>query len=354
MIVDTPETVKTGTVDDYLQSKFLSEIKNKMLSGDGNIPACSSCRLSEQATGISMRTQTLKDHKMFNEKHYEKIMKHYGYLDAAYPTIFELHVGNLCNLKCLTCKPEDSSSFLSENKILKISNHSQKDFNISEDIVRVIVDDCVKNKVRILDLRGGESMMSPIVKNVLLSYDKETVKGITLRVQTNGTILDDDWKKIFDKFSSIELMVSIDAYGDDNHYIRYPSRWDDINKNIQYFQTIRNGKLYINCTVSNLNFLVLPKLLQWADDNKIFVNLIQLTLPKEFQITNMPSDLFEQAIENLKPWVKNITVAALVKNKHSYDAALWQQFCKTVSLRDKHRGNSIFDIIPEYKAHWNE
>ena len=354
MILDTPETVKSGTVDDYLQSKFLSEIKNKMLSGDSNIADCSLCYKSEQATGVSMRTAALTDYKLFSEKHYEKIMKHYGYLEASYPKIFELHVGNLCNLKCLTCRPEDSSSFLSENKILKISNHSQKDFNISEDIVRKIVDDCVKNKVEVLDLRGGESMMSPLVKNILLSYDKETVKGITLRVQTNGTILDDDWREIFDKFSSIEIMVSIDAYGDDNHYIRYPAKWNDINQNIQYFQTIENIKIYINCTVSNLNFLVLPKLLQWADDNKIFVKLFQLATPQEFQITNMPANLFEQAIKNLKPWENNISVAAIMKNKHSYDAELWHRFCKTISLRDKHRGNSIFDIIPEYKVHWNE
>ena len=34
------------------------------------------------------------------------------------------------------------------------------------------------------------------------------------------------------------------------------------------------------------------------------------------------------------------------------DNTHWEDFCKMIDLRDKHRNNSIFDVLPELKPYW--
>lgn len=352
--VSSPYNINNHTVSEYMQSDFLQNIRNQMLNGQ-QVPGCEKCTRSEKLMGTSARIEALRDYKFFSEKHYLKLLDYYKWQDKKYPSRFEFHTGNLCNLKCLTCRPEDSSAFLSENKILKISNHSQSDYTVSDTHVKKLLSEVTSdNNLDLLDLRGGESMLSPIIKKVLLEYaGSEKLKETTLRIQTNGTILDDDWKKILNNFKKVELMVSIDAYGDDNHYIRYPANWNAIENNVFYFKNIPNSKVYIHCTVSNLNLLVLDKLLNWTEQKNIFLHCAPLTNYREFMTTTLPEKLYNQALSRLSDWrLKNESVNSICNIEYNFDKESWEKFKKVITLRDNYRQNSIFDILPEFRDHW--
>lgn len=332
-------------IQQYWNSSEIKQLQNDMLESRF-VEKCATCYNQERITGKSMRTDSLRDYKFFDPRYYKKIIDHRGYLDHQFPSRVEMHLGNLCNLKCLTCNPRDSSSFLTENHVLKISDHQQKNYQLDDSVIQHNFELILKNKVEILDLRGGESMMMPLVKQ-LLDQLPSNHSIETLRIQTNGTILDSVWKDIFKKFPKVEIMVSVDAYGSANEYIRYPSQWSVIEENVDYFLTMPHAQVYLNCTVSNLNFLILDQLIDWARKKQIYFHYHAVTEPKYYQYNNLPESLFESAKQKLSAYPE---VAGLLN--HNSDEKYWTEFCDMINLRDRHRKNSIFDTLPELKQHW--
>lgn len=336
---------KYQDIDSYWNSPELANMRTRMLVGQEKLSECNICYTHEEKFGTSERIGFLQ-HFQIDSENYVEQMESRGYLDAKFPKRLELHLGNLCNLKCLTCSPRDSSSLLVENNLLNISNLSPNDFQLSDDLIEKSLSIAFEHGVDVLDLRGGESMLMPKVKQILSELPL-THKVKSLRIQTNGTILDDEWKEIFSKFESLEIMISIDSFGSANHYIRYPADWDQIERTVDYVLSLEHANKYVNTTVSNLNFLLLAPLIDWCKKKGIYFHYSPLNRPVEFHYTNLPNELFTLGCDRLKnyPEVKNL-LDQLPNSSH------WQDFCSIITKRDNHRKNSIFDILPEYKPFW--
>lgn len=336
--------IEHSSIEEFWQSERLDQLRANMLEGK----PCSDCKVcyeEERTIGKSMRTESLRDHSVTSDTDLVAFVNGPEYLARSFPNHLEFHLGNLCNLKCLTCNPQDSSSFLIENNILKISNHQQADYQISEDLVENVITAVLTHGVKVLDLRGGESMLMPSVRKLLSNLPNN--HGIqTLRLQTNCTVLDDFWKETFQRFDNVEIMMSIDAYDQANSYIRYPSRWDEIEKNVDYFLSCPGMKLYINCTVSNLNFLLLKPLIDWCRQKNIYFHYSICSNPSYYQYTNLPRSLFEDGLKILAEYPEVAGLAA------EHNDSEWSDFCMMINTRDKHRRNTIFDILPELKPYW--
>lgn len=344
--------IRTNNISDFWNSDYIRNFQKNIVEGN-KIKECEKCYKSEKTYGRSMRTDALNDYKFFAEKNYIDLLDYHGYKNRKFPSRVELHCGNLCNLKCLTCNPGDSSAFLAEDKILKITNYDQHEFTINDEFIENSIKLSMEHDIDLLDLRGGESMLMPKIKKTLLNLPDHLCSNKTIRVQTNGTILDDTWKTIFQKFKAIELSVSIDAFDTANTYIRYPADWYKIERSLEYFKSLSHCKLYINCTLSNLNFLVLSDLLSWADQKNIYIHIAIAINPSYYKYTNMPAALYDEAKNRLLPWLSNPRYSVLKNcvNAESDDTN-WGKFCSMISTRDKYRGNNIFDIIPQFKEYW--
>ena len=84
--------------------------------------------------------------------------------------------------------------------------------------------------------------MVPEVKKILTEVEDDVAKNITLKIQTNGTIEPDKkWIEIFKKFKRTKVNLSIDAFGNDNHYVRFPSDWNKITATIKVLETHVSG-----------------------------------------------------------------------------------------------------------------
>ena len=337
--------IKTTSIDSFWKDTKLVKLRQNMLDGIAN-PECEICYKEEEKFGKSMRTESLRDHAISDSTDLMSFVNGEKYLQRSFPNHLEFHTGNLCNLKCLTCRPQDSSSFLSEDKVLNISNHNQQDYQISQDIVDATMQSVSAHGVEVLDLRGGETMLDPTIRQTVFDLPKDH-KIKTLRLQTNCTILDDFWKESFRKFETVEIMMSIDAHGLANEYIRYPSQWQQIEKNVDYFQSCSNTKIYVNCTISNLNFLLLKPLIDWCDKKQIYFHHSFCHYPRFYHYTNLPRSVYETGLERLQNWPGAASLAT-----STADDSDWEIFCQTINKRDKHRRNSIFDILPELKPYW--
>ena len=72
---------------------------------------------------------------------------------------------------------------------------------------------------------------------------------------------------MWSEFKHIYLGVSIDGYNEVDDYIRYPSKWDKIEKNIEKVSGWKqelNMDLQIHSTFQALNVLNYDKLLEWV------------------------------------------------------------------------------------------
>lgn len=352
----SPYSIKDMSIREYFNNDWNKEFYNDMLVGK-ETQGCQECYISEEKFGHSMRIDI---NRLFDFTNANDIKK---WQDKTYPSKIELQISNLCNLKCLTCSPLDSSSFLTEDKALGISDHDAKNYSLTDQQLETIFEEISKEQIQILDLRGGESLMVPKIKKLLGQLP--IASQIELNIQTNGTIFDQEWKNILTKFLRVRVMLSIDAFDSDNLYIRFPADWASILKTINNFRTMSNLSFYINCTVSNLNLPVITKLLDWIKKENIEFVFFFLTSPSYYEMTNLPPAILDHAIEEIKKYrnsknSENINqqldslINYLDNSQNKFNSIQWDNFCKLITKRDNYRKNSIFNINPNLKEYWND
>ena len=360
-ITKKEKNISNITAIEFFNSPEVKNMQESLLKGE-KVKDCATCYYMESNNQVSHRKQYNKYYNLHNNQKYKENLEKLKLDKLKNPLYAEIHISNLCNLKCLTCNERDSSKFHAENKSLGISKDADIDYTkIIKNKSKAILD-TITPELKFLDIRGGETMLIPEIKEVLSSLPKEKTKNITLKIQTNGTIFPDDiWINIFKKFKNTKVNVSVDAYGNDNHYIRYPSQWEDICKTLNFFKD-NNIKFIINTVLSNLNLLVLPKLLDWIYSNQYLNYLYILKDPIYYRYTNLPKELLEKSIIDLQkfkePFVNrdtNITIENLISNlkkEHKEYDQQWQNFKKEITMRDNARKNSIFEVLPELKEYF--
>jgi hypothetical protein len=89
-------------------------------------------------------------------------------------------------------------------------------------------------------------------------------KDCVLRYNSNGLELPEKLFELWNHFKQVKFNFSIDAIGERNDYIRYPSKWADVVANLKRLDdTPDNVVVNIACAVQLLNVLYVPELVQW-------------------------------------------------------------------------------------------
>ena len=356
-------TIDRQSPGEFFHSDRVKNMREKMLKGI-KLDECSLCHYQEKMVNNSHRIEYNKYYNIKNDQpneYYNKILKKLRLSDLDNPLYAELHISNLCNLKCLTCNERDSSKFHAENKLLGISDEPDVEYSDFDINKYKALDSVIKRGLLFLDIRGGETLMVPEVKKILTEVDADMAKNITLKIQTNGTIEPDkNWIAIFKKFKRTKVNLSIDAFGEDNHYVRFPSDWKKILYTVNVLKT-NDIKFIVNTVVSNINLLLLDKLFAWIQENKYLNYFYILESPEHYRPTNLPQSLLDIAAKRLQ----NVSKDFVNKDCHqklddliemcktSCADTSWQNFCKEIQMRDKYRQNTITNIIPEIKEYMN-
>ena len=354
-------TIDKESPKEFFLSDRIKEMRQKLLKGE-KLNECSLCHYQESTVRSSHRIAYNEYYNIKNNQtndYYDNILKKLRLSDLENPLYAELHISNLCNLKCLSCNERDSSKFHAENKLLGISDHPNIDYSHFDHRKYKALNSVIKKGLLFLDIRGGETLMVPEVKKILQEVDSEIAGRMTLKIQTNGTIEPDrHWIEIFKKFKRTKVNLSIDAFGDDNHYVRYPADWHKILRTIEILRT-NDIKFIVNTVVSNINILLLDKLFAWIQENQYLNYFYVLESPSHFQPTNLPRSLLDIAAKRLQNIAKNFVnkdcdqkLEDLINMCISSGGTdRWNEFCNEIKTRDKHRKNMITNIIPEMKEY---
>ncbi len=194
----------------------------------------------------------------------------------------DLRLGTKCNLKCVMCSPHDSSMWVSDwkklypqiqseelKKIMVWDNHGKVDgatYNWHKNNPKFwtqLYDQIPHMKQ--LYFAGGESTIIQEHYDLLNEcIERGYADQIELRYNSNGIEIPEKLFWLWDKFKRVRFHFSIDSYGEMNDYIRFPSKWPHIERQLDRLdQTDDNVEVTIACAVQVLNMYYIPDFIKW-------------------------------------------------------------------------------------------
>ena len=377
--------VKDSTIADFWQSNEMNKIRSMMLEGKP-IAGCKACYDEERNGTASLRQQENNGWNRHKDlpNIQDTITQWQETGVCPEPVSMDINFSSLCNLKCRMCFSGLSSELAKEQKQII----DKEGWDINDELLRFQTDDLeiidhgnnnslmmelydmFKSMKRIY-LKGGEPTLLQSMYNYLeYPVDQGNAKDIQIKFNTNMTNVQKRFIQLMDKFKKVDLTMSIDGIGAVQEYIRAPSRWRSIKKNI--FNYIENNKKsdmmvspcwqiynvhYIYEHLSYFNYLNTIR--------KIEVTPIILDFPMHYRIDVLPYEVRQTAIDNIDKCFKlNIvkqptlfrklhTLKKILQNtkEHPQTEKHMEQFATVTKLYDKYRDQSIENSLPELYKH---
>lgn len=388
-----PTTFKrVDTLDEFINDPAIMDLRKKMLNHE-KPASCDRCWNLETA-GIKSFRQI---HNDIYENNIDKDLSNLsesGYLNPQAITYLDISLGNVCNLKCRSCNPWNSHRWLEEGPHVPHTGwdetawitgrmSSEKPWYIKA--FKTNYFDNVLPNVKTINFLGGE----PLVVKEHYAWLEHIIemgwaKNIELFYNTNGTTIPKKMLDVWSQFKSINLALSLDAHGDLAYYVRYPSEWKIIEKNIEklknYTKEKENFTIQTHITLSVMNIHAIDKLLDWCfeqyktwhyyDDTTWkhygYQNAIPhfnvVEHPEFMHVKHLPDEIKQQVnvildneyqkyknMDLIPEWeqhsIENIkNLKNMVNQDRSED--MWIKFVENTRASDKFRGINIVDYIP--------
>lgn len=370
---------------DAWNSEHMRKIRQGMLAGK-KVAGCELCYFQESIGKNSYRQMhneewLKKDRSNIEERvqssadNQFKVEKPALYLD--------LRLGNLCNLKCRSCNPYNSSQIHKEvtqlmdtdADYLKFWTTNHRDSKpasypnwFESDAFWDEVIESIPN-LRKVYLTGGEPTL--IEKNyrfLQACIDSGHSKHIFLMFNTNCTNIQDRFLKLLPHFEFVLINASIDGLGPINDYIRFLSRWETIDKNFRRLVGLAdNVKIGITPVVQVYNILNIVDLLRYVEsvaleaNSDINVDFLYATDPPYINPQILPYSVRSEAVRRLEAYKRDSkTYHTQSYLKNSVDSCInmlnespnaddkqLSDFTEYTRLLDKHRKQSFADVFPE-------
>jgi molybdenum cofactor biosynthesis enzyme MoaA len=275
---------------------------------------------------------------------------------------------NLCNLKCITCSPTNSSQLANEIENPEIrkkytSIHKKQPIKIeflkemlsnvqfSPQILRkatkVGSPDYTYLRIEIL---GGEPLINPAVYEFLDWLIEQPYASLTgVNITTNGTTFNDKFIKYIKHFNYFSLQLSIDGIEDTFEYIRFGSKFSTLkevtDKFYELYRTIPEKFIMsFNYTLSWMNSLHIGEFFNWVNTNYPNVRHILVTKlewPTQYSIDNLPIVLRKEIVETVS---KKITISDIKPNGVQVGFDYYKQHMLTTPEHTQSSNNIIFGI----------
>ena len=357
--------IKLNSKKKYWQSEQLKNIQKNMLDNVRD-SGCDICWKKEDRGFSSLRQHS----NQIYAKELKQIRQ--GFIPKE-PIYLDLRLGNLCNLKCRMCISEWSSQIAGE--ILENPNEdwidtpTQKVYGLDDDSWETI--EIWIPYVKRVFMTGGEPT---IIKRNLDYIDKIIQSGhageVELIFTTNATNINKKFIEDSKKFKNVNFNVSIDAVGKLANYIRNPSDWETIVKNMNLLYESGMGVSF-NTTIQWLNMTRLDEIFEYIENCKIGFGGIWFQLvtdPFYLDPIFAPKFMKEKCIHDIDEFLKKPFL-----NDKKYNNILYgefkqsliqtrkflhdnidnvkhiKEFLKRMEILDRLRNQNLFTVLPELK-----
>ncbi len=369
-----PINITDGLSDEQIgTTQHMREIRLSMLKGDWPA-ACERCRLTEETGGCSRR-QAENQHF---DKHVPWILENTDEQGHAPVRIRsrDYRLGNLCNLRCRMCHPRASKLLMDEwNEVarprLKIGSKLAAEYeNMTWFHNQQLWDDFSAHcqDLEHLHFAGGEPLITPeVLKALEICVEQGAAGNIELTFNTNVTKIPARHRELWPQFKSVNLLCSIDAFGELNDYIRYPAKWIRLARNLdiidQQHKELNLGQATLSVTVQIYNIFHLHELIDYCHDRFSFIRampiLVHLSIPDYFNVQHLPDELKQLAIERLQALKDRLVHAGDTEGLNQIDSVLayigmgghspylMNEFKRVTTIFDQLRGETFTKLVPE-------
>jgi sulfatase maturation enzyme AslB (radical SAM superfamily) len=349
---------------------LVKDVRVSLLKGEKH-PECRRCWEEEDAGIKSRRLQSLE-----YMNYYDKVVDMTA-PDGSIPEDtpyydYDVRFGNLCNLKCRMCGPTDSSMWYDDHIKLYGNTEFINDTDmrwyerpeIWEDF------DQQMHNIKYMYIIGGE----PTLIQKHFEFLERCVKdgyaeNLWLEYSTNVTNIQQKYLDIWSHFKHVHIGCSVDGVGRVNDYIRFPSKWKVIDRNLSKLaDSPKNMRVVLAHTVNAYNIYYLDDIYRWNAQNYNFViSPHTLYRPTHFSTTIFPQYVKEKIAEKLRsfyPWItennpkterEDKSTARIIRHIEGHINFMMgdtrtqelKEFWETTHKLDEIRKESIEDSLPE-------
>ncbi|MBM38517.1 MAG: hypothetical protein CMO97_05530 [Woeseia sp.] len=379
-------------IETVWNNDHMRKIRKQMLDGEV-VKGCEHCYDLEDMGFPSYRTNYIRDWFEYSDRGDEIVerieqSKRNGHRVEEPPMYLDFRLGNMCNLKCRMCQPQNSSQINKEYVKMENADPEKGKFirenftwgHFAENITNWEDDPEFLRQVEEwlpgvnkLYFTGGEPT---IIERVYWIMEKcvelDIAKDIELVFNSNMTNIQKRFTDLIEQFKNVLMCLSVDAYGHENEYIRGASHWSRVEKNLRtYCASNVVGTVLFSPVIQIYNVLTITKLLDFAEEleeeygRKIFLTFLICDYPTSLDFRNCPDQVREVAAGRLEQWLlRSKILAHRPENKQSIEATIkalkenrkdnWEQelvtFKRYTEMLDKQRKESMQEALPEL---WN-
>jgi len=249
--MDSKPFKKIIPLKEVRNSNYMQGLRYGMLKGIHG-PGCQ-CPAEEAAGIMSMRQHAIE---------------RFGYNVSYDLKVVEIFFDNVCNLKCRSCGSSHSHLWYDDELALLGSTLADKKYQKN-----YIYKEIDTSKLELVDVYGGEPMLSQDADN-FFKMMRNDVHKIDLALSTNGTTLPkENFEYALQNCKFLKMQISIDAYGELNDVMRSGSKFEEIIKNLEYYDNLiklrpeGSTKMMIHSAVSIYNINMIHILDKFVTEN---------------------------------------------------------------------------------------
>lgn len=282
----TPFNAANGGLIDSRNSQLMRQTRLDMLAGRWPA-ACLRCQREDEAGLISRRSYEITNwEEHISVAHTQQKTLADGSINPEdFPVrTMDIRFGNKCNLKCRMCSPMDSNSWYEDHYALfgatyqepsgevRLERNSQGRLETTpikydwyESPTFWTELDQLIPQVKHIQTVGGEPFLIDqyydfLERMIERGYAEET----TLESNSNLTVLPERALTLWRHFKKIRIGASIDGTGKVNDYIRHPSKWQLLEKNLHRLDKAEGQfDLWFTTTIQVANIYHFPELIRW-------------------------------------------------------------------------------------------
>lgn len=303
---------------DFHNSPKWQEHRKKML--DGKWPSdgwgCEHCRDQEAIGGTSDRMQWLSND--YNKRYVPQELKDNPFATKIKPTQVSMHFNNKCNLKCVYCGPQYSSAWVKEIEQHEPENPKIQHFKKLETTYKERLEKFYVwmeenyQSLKAFDLLGGEPFIQTETWDCVDWMIKHPNPECDIEIYSNMEVKPVLFKRGCEKLKELSktvnevvFVISVDCFGPESEYIRFPHNWDVMEENINYLiyecpEIIPT----MNWTVTNLSLKQTPalvrKVIEWNKHRNVSVNYNRCHDPHFFDPKIMPEGFYDDTLDELR------------------------------------------------------
>lgn len=266
-------TLGKDSIDDIMNSDYYKQTRLQMLNGE--VPkACERCFIEEQNGIRSKRLEENENYKDFTIENAKSITDDSGKIKVPMKFV-ELRLGNLCNVKCRSCNPASSTKWVKEYKELEKNFDFVTSYRWVDDFSWIENDkfwnDLFDNsdELEMIYINGGEpTLVKKHWEYLDKLVEKDMAKNISLWYSINMTNLPPKTFDVWKKFKNVRISCSIDDIGARNLYLRYPTKWDSVLKNLNLLLGEKYLDVSVCQTISFLNVFYMDEFYDYFHNHR--------------------------------------------------------------------------------------